>query len=89
MNITTIKQVKRFETSDGRTHESELAAVSAQQEIDVRAILQRDERIGKSTQCSLVEAGKAIVTNIEELQKVAAAYKAKLNRIRKRTTPAA
>lgn len=86
--ITNVKQVKRFETSDGRTHDSELTAIVAQREIDIRAILQQDGNIGSRVTISSGDAVKAVVSNAEAISATMAAYKVKINRLRKRTGPA-
>lgn len=84
-----IKEVKRFQTSDGTDHESQLEAVTHQQSLDIRAIFQSDDRVGKSQHMTQTEAAKVVVSNIEAFQKTISKYKAAINRIRKNSAPAA
>lgn len=81
MNIT---QVPSYKTTDGRLHESKLKALSEQQKIDIRAVVQSDERVGKQASMTHSDAVAVYITHQEKLNKVFRQYQIAINRERSR-----
>ena len=80
MNGITV--FKGFKDSLGRPHATKLQALIAQQMIDLRGIVQGDEKYGQRQQFSSTEVAELIKRNSDLIGKIETHYKRAINRAR-------